>query len=1040
MSCRFCWTTSCGLLFALLSPLKPDAALADAPAADRVDFNRDIRPILSDKCFRCHGPDDEARQAGLRLDLKQRALSKLESGAVAVVPGDADESELFQRVSSTDPDVKMPPPASKKKITAGEVALLKKWIDQGAQWRGHWSFIKPERPTPPAVRNDANVANPIDRFILARLDRAGLAPAAEADKTTLIRRVTLDLTGLPPTLAEIDAFLADDSPEAYERLVRRLLDSPRYGEQMARYWLDAARYGDTHGLHLDNERSIWPYRDWVISAFNRNMPFDQFTIEQLAGDLLPNATLQQRVATGFNRCNVTTSEGGSIAEEYYVRYAVDRVETTSTVWMGLTAGCAVCHDHKFDPITQKEFYQLFAFFNNTQDKPMDGNALLPPPSVKIATREQQQQRAEYEAQVADVSRRIQDALRTVRYEDPGLQETPPPEPVEVVWIEDALPPGAKPQPTPADWRFVSAPDHPVYSGESASTRNATGLSQHFFTGANPGLKIAAGDTLFAYVYLDPQNPPKEIMLQWNDGVWEHRAYWGADAIPWGQAGKASRLAMGALPEAGKWARLEVPAEKVGLKPGQVVNGWAFTQFDGTVYWDKAGVVTTPKAPQSFKSQLAWEQFHRAMPNSSLPKPELEIVKLAPEKRSDAQRKSLRAYFLEHVCAETRGVFDPLHKELDGLNKRLEALEKSLPSTLVSLEMNEPKQAYVLVRGAYDRQGEKVERGVPASLPPLSPEAPRNRLGFAQWLVSEEHPLTARVTVNRFWQHYFGLGLVKTAEDFGSQGDWPSHPALLDWLATEFIESGWDVKHVQKLIVMSATYRQASRATPEKLEKDIDNRLLSRGPRFRMDAEMVRDNALAISGLLVGAVGGPSVKPYQPTGLWKAVGYTNSNTANFKQDHGSALYRRSMYTFWKRTSPPPSMTTFDAPSRETCTVSRPRTNTPLQALVMMNDVQFFEAARNFGQRIMTEGGATPAERVTFAFRLATARRPNQAETRILLEQFKSHLETYKKQADAAEKLVSYGESPRDESLDVSELAAWTMVANLILNLDETVTKG
>ncbi len=1038
-------TGSQWLVGGLLGMVVPCLAMAAVPAADSppqtVQFTRDIRPILSDNCFRCHGPDEEYREADLRLDTRQGAFADL-GGYRALVAGDPEESELFARITDADEDSQMPPPDSDRKLTPEQIETVRLWIQQGASWQDHWSFVPPKRPQPRKVSRANWPRNPIDNFILARLDAEGLQPSPEANPVTLLRRVALDLTGLPPTTAEVDAFLADQSPGAYEKAVDRLLASPRYGEHMTRDWLDLARYGDTHGLHLDNQRSMWLYRDWLIGAFNENKRFDQFTIEQLAGDLLPEPTLEQRVATGFNRCNVTTSEGGSIAEEYVVRYAVDRTDTTATVWMGLTVGCASCHDHKFDPITQKEFYRLYAFFNSTTEKAMDGNALLPPPVLKVPSREQAAQRKSYTEQIADVDTRIQAALATIDYQEPPgtLAETSP-QPVEVVWIEDSLPPGAQPEGDgQPPWQFVAAPSHPVHSGTKSSLRSAAGRTQHFFTGASPGLKIAADDKLFAYVFLDPDNPPKEIMLQFNDGTWEHRAFWGADLIDWGQAGTPSRFQAGPLPEKGKWVRLEVEAAQVGLAPGAILNGWACTQFDGTVHWDKSGIVTLgSQDARRFESLAAWLEHQRALKKSPLPGPLQAALKIEADKRTDAQKKQLRDYFLQHAYANSREVFEPLHRQREELKKKADALEKAIPATMVTAEMAKPRETFVLKRGDYDKPGEKVTRGVPAVLPPMPKGAPANRLGLARWLVDPGHPLTARVTVNRFWQHYFGTGLVKTSEDFGAQGEWPSHPALLDWLAVEFVQSGWDVKHMQRLIVTSATYRQSSRVTPELLAKDPHNRLLARGPRFRIDAEMVRDNALAISGLLVERIGGPSVKPYQPPGLWQAVGYSSSNTARFKVDQGDALYRRSMYTFWKRTSPPPTMSLLDAPSRETCTARRARTNTPLAALALLNDTQYVEAARALAGRMMTEGGKTPQQRVEYALRRAVARTPAADEVSLLVDEYQVQLERYKKDAGSAKSLISVGDSRPNTALDPAELAAWTIVASVILNLDETVTK-
>jgi hypothetical protein len=1011
----------------------PPLARADEPA---ISFNRDIRPILSENCYQCHGPDEKKRAVKLRLDTREGATEARKKGA-AIVPGNASKSNLIARL--TDVDDPMPPLATGKKLTPQQVVLLKKWIDQGAQWQGHWAFIAPNRMEPPKVRDEALVRTAIDRFILARLEKEGLKLARAADRVTLIRRVTLDLTGLPPTIQEVEAALQDKDNNWYEKLVDRLLASPRYGEHQARHWLDLARYGDTHGLHFDNERTLWMYRDWVIAAFNTNKRFDRFAVEQLAGDLLPNATLDQRVATGFNRCNVTTSEGGSINEEVLVRYAVDRTETMSTVFMGLTLGCAVCHDHKFDPISQKEFYRLYAFFNAAADAAMDGNAQGPPPILKLPTAAQEARLKALDGQLAVARKNITELLAKA---DP-MDETQANgetriEPKEFVWIDDTAPKGAQLHGN-TPWEFVGAPDHPVYSGKKSMRRSGQGVTQHYFEKADPGLQIGEGDKLFAHVYLDPKALPRSIMLQFNDGTWEHRAYWGDDAIPWGTAGAPSRLAMGPLPKAGEWVRLEVEASKVGLKAGAVLNGWAFTQFDGTVYWDKAGIVTrTPQGGQSFASQAEWEAFQKTQTKATLPQPVKDALKVAADKRTDAQKKTIRDHYVEHVSLKTRPLFEPLHKELAALDKEKKDLEAAIPMTMVMADLPQPRDTHVLIRGAYNKKGEKVSAGVPQIFPPLPNDALPNRLGLAQWLTDPKHPLTARVAVNRFWQQYFGRGLVKTAEDFGVQGEWPTHPELLDWLAVEFIDSGWDVKRLHKLMVMSAAYQQASEVSAELLKRDPENILLARGPRFRLDAEVVRDAALSVSGLLHEQIGGRSVKPYQPPGIWEAIGFNGSTTREFKRDSGTALYRRSLYTFWKRTAPPPSLMAFDAPSRETCVARRARTNTPLQALVLMNDEQYIEAARHLAERMMT-AGASPAERLAFGFRLATSRLPTDREAAVLLKLYDKHLARYRASKDAAEKLLAVGESKRNGKLDAAEHAAYTMAANLILNLDETITK-
>lgn len=1026
------FSTSVVLLFAIVSP--------PSVAEDAVDFNRQVRPILSDNCYKCHGPDAQERKAGLRLDQFDGATAKLESGSTGIVPGNVDASEIIARITTTDPDLVMPPPSTGKKISPEQVETLKSWIQDGGEYKGHWSFIRPVRPEIPATSNDAWANNPIDRFVLQKLDAAGLKPSPEADRATLIRRATLDLTGLPPSPAEVDAFLSDTDPNAYEKVVDRLLSSPRYGEQMTRYWLDLVRYGDSHGLHLDNERALWKYREWVINAFNENKSFDQFTIEQMAGDLLPDSTLDQKVATGFNRCNVTTSEGGSIDAEVLVRYAVDRTETMSTVFMGMTLGCAVCHDHKFDPVTQKEFYQLFAFYNASADAAMDGNALAPPPTIKVPRPEETSKLAELDGQMAKLREQIATALTTVDYVDPGTTTAAvPSEPTDFIWIEDEAPAGANLQgDTP--WEFVSAPDHQVHTGSKSTRRKADGLSQHFFTDAPTKLKIGTGDNLFAYCWIDPSNPPQTVMLQFNDGSWNHRAYWGEDKIPFGAGDTPEHRHMGPLPKAGEWVRLEVDAAHVGLPAGAELNGWAFTQFAGTVYWDHAGIVTkTPQGSPVFESQLAWEAFDKAMEKSTVPQAVRDAIKVDAAARTMDQSKLIRDHFVQFVHPKTRQTFEPLQKQLDDLTKQRTDTDNAIAITMIMQDLPTPRETFVLKRGEYTMPGEKVEPNVPAVFPTLPEGAPKNRLGLAKWLVDPSHPLTARVTVNRYWQQYFGVGIVKTAEDFGLQGQWPTHPELLDWLAVQFVDSGWNIKALQKLIVMSSTYRQSSHVSPELLLTDPNNELLARGSRFRLDAEVVRDSALMVSGLLREQVGGKSVRPYQPDGIWEAVSFVGSTTQYYKRDAGEALYRRSLYTFWKRTAPPPSLMAFDAPSRETCVARRSRTNTPLQALVLMNDEQYVEASRNLATRMLVDGGDTTESRLTLGFRLVAARTPTERELGVLVNVYNDHLLHYQQNGPEAEKLLKIGESPRPETINPTEHAAMTMVANLLMNLDEVITK-
>jgi Protein of unknown function (DUF1553)/Protein of unknown function (DUF1549)/Planctomycete cytochrome C len=1015
-------------------------AQAEQPAKAAIDFNRQIRPILAENCYACHGPDDKARKAKLRLDTSKGALNH----KGLIVPGKSGDSELIARV--TAPDVKdlMPPPKSGKKLTRAQIDLLTRWIDAGAPWSDHWSFVAPVRPPQPQVKDTTWTRTPLDAFILARLEKERLSPNPVATKEALIRRVTLDLTGLPPTLKEIDDFLADTSATAYEKVVDSLLQSSRYGEHMARYWLDNARYGDTHGLHLDNYREIWPYREWVIRAFNDNKPFNEFVVEQLAGDLLPNASPEQIVATGYNRCHVTTNEGGSIDEEVYVRNVDDQVDTNGTVFLGLSTGCAKCHDHKFDPLTTKDYYSLFAFFNNIDGPAQDGNAAAPAPVMRVASMEQKAKLEQLRAQADTIRKRIASETAKIQYDpaaDRDQKETQ--SRADYVWIDDAVPSGKQETGGPnVPWTFVEKAQGPVHGGTKSVRLKANGLNQVVLSEAAPGLQVGDGDVLFAHVYLDPKDPPKEIMLQWHTTGWLHRAYWGENAIPWGRDNSPERHRIGDLPKSGEWVRLEVPVSTVGIAPGSTIIGWAFTQQGGTAYWDTAGLSThVPQANQSFDSLVAWVRAQKAVGAKGLPPAIAEAVKLDAGKRTAEQQKALEAYFVEHAWSKTRAVVAPLRAELLAVENQQAAIEKAMPTTLIFKERKDERPAFILKRGEYDQHGDKVGRGTPGFLPPLPEKAPRNRLGFAQWVVEPNNPLTARVAVNRMWQQVFGTGIVKTTEDFGVQGEAPSHPELFDYLAVQFVADNWDVKKFMKTLVLSSTYQQSTRVAPEKLAKDPQNRLLSRGPRYRLDAEVLRDQALFASGLLVEKVGGPSVKPPQPSGLWEAVGYSGSNTVNFKADIGAEkVHRRSLYTFWKRTAAPPQMTTFDAPSRESCIVRRERTNTPLQALLMMNEPQMVEAARGLAERSVKEGGAKPEERLAYLFRLATGRKAEARELAELMSAYRDHLAVYSKDATAAKKLISVGETKPDGNLNVSEVAALTMVANMVLNLDEVLSKG
>jgi hypothetical protein len=1035
------------------------------PLPAKVSFNQHVRPILSENCFACHGPDAKVREAKLRLDVRTSAVGPRKGGP-AVVAGKSASSQMIQRILSKDPEERMPPPNSHKKLSARQKAMLQKWIDQGAIFEKHWSFIVPKKPVVPKVSNGKWVANPIDAFVLARLDAEKLKPLAPANRRALIRRVTFDLTGLPPNLANVEAFVADKTPNAYEKVVDRLLASPRYGEHMGRFWLDAARYGDTHGLHLDNYRETWPYRDWVVRAFNQNKPFDQFVTEQLAGDLIPNATISQKVATGFLRAHVTTSEGGSISEEVYVRNVIDRVETFGTVFMGLTIGCATCHDHKFDPLSQKEFYQMFAYFNNLEANPLDGNKKNHAPVLKVPDVGAQAQVAALNKEIAQIDKKL-----AVLEKSPGAGYA--------TWLRKAQAQAGKKQPLP------SGATHHYPLDEGKGKKIASSLAGK--PGGNFNGKVrwtqgkAGGAVRFdgrSYVEFDKSanfsrtgkfsyggwikvdgRANGAIMAKMNEGA----GYRGWDL--WIQK---RQIAMHFV---SKWESDCIKVESTNtkiLKP----NTWhhVFVTYDGSskaagvkiyvdgkstklrAYKDNLRGPTESKVPLRFggrsKSLLANCElddariYGRTLSGAEVgilsgADPISPILATVASKRSAQQKQTL----VRHYLNNQHPAFKELSKRRSSLQAKAGSLGGSGGTTPIWKERAKPKDAFILIRGQYDQRGDKVARGLPSILPPMPPGASNDRLGLAKWLLSSTNPLMARVTVNRFWQQVFGVGLTKTSEDLGSQGEPPSHPELLDHLAVKFRTSGWDTKTLMKSIVTSSTYRQTSSAPQSLYGRDPENRLMARGPRFRLDAEMLRDNALSIGGLLVETMGGPSVKPPQPGGLWFAVGYSGSNTVRFKKDSGpDKVHRRSMYTFWKRTSPPPQMTTFDAPSRESCSVRRERTNTPLQALLLMNDPQYVEAARGFAQRIMTEGGKTPATRLTYGFRLATARPPSAAEAAVLTKLYQVHLAKYKSDTKSAAALVAIGEVKANASLNVSELAAWTMVANLILNLDEVLNKN
>jgi hypothetical protein len=1008
----------------------------DVATRPGIDFSRQIRPILSENCFTCHGPDDKQRKAKLRLDTQQGALA----GGQVIVPGRPGQSELLERISSADPGKRMPPPKTGKRLTAGQIDLLREWIGQGAKWSNHWAFDKPVRPAPPAVENAAWARNPIDRFILARLEREGLKPAPEADRTTLIRRLTLDLTGLPPAPAEVDAFLADDGRRAYERLVDRLLNSPRYGERMALEWLDASRFADTHGYHIDAGRDMTRWREWVIEAFNRNLPFDQFTVEQLAGDLLPGAKLAQKVASGFNRNHMINFEGGAIPEEYQTAYIVDRVNTTGTVWLGLTVGCTQCHDHKYDPMTQKEFYQLYAFFHNLPENGLDGSRGNAAPLLKVPTPGQQERLDQLAASIRRLEQRRGGPL-------PEIDAR------EAEWEKAAA------AEQKIGWTVLDPKEFHSHGGATLTKLEDRSVLAGGLNPVHDAYEVVLRTDQTGITAIRLEALTHKSLPNGGAGRYENANFvlteFEAEVVPLAGKEKAARVRFVAAEADYSQPNYEI----ANAIDGDPASGWA---VDGPTRREDRTALFVPAQPFGFpggtelrvrlrfesqfpshaigRFRLAVTSAKAPLRGNKLPANLLHALAVAPERRTEQQRAELRNYYRTVVSTP----FKALNDQLARLRKERADLDNRIPTAMVMQEMDRPRETHLLIRGQYDKKGEKVSAATPAFLPPLPKGAPPNRLGLAQWLVDPSNPLTARVTVNRYWQMYFGTGLVKTAEDFGSQGERPTHPELLDWLATEFVRTGWDVKAMQKLIVSSAAYRQSAAVTPVLFAKDPENRVLARGPRLRLQAEFIRDQALAVSGLLNGEIGGHSVSPYQPPGLWEELASrldgANWTAQTYVQSHGKDLYRRSMYTFWKRTSPPPTMITFDAPDRETCAVRRSRTNTPLQALVLMNDPTYVEASRKLAERLMTEAGRSPEERITFAFRLATGRRPQPGEIAVLRQVFEQQLAVFRRDHQAASKLLAVGESTRNEKLDAAELAAWAMVSSAILNLDETVTKG
>lgn len=1069
---HFCLSLFVLMTFCSLSARSEEARPETTPPAGRLSFARDVRPILSNHCFKCHGQDERERQASLRLDEQDASRAMLESGVAAIVPGHPESSELIRRIQSTDPDEMMPPTGSLRQLTASDKEILLRWIREGAEYQSHWSFIPPRRPALPAipaVAADSLPRQAIDAFVLARLAQEKLTPASPANRETMLRRVTLDLTGLPPTPAELSAFRADESPDAYDRVVDRLLQSPRLGERLALVWLDVARYADTNGYNNDEERIMWRWRDWVIDAFNRNLPYDQFIVEQLAGDQLPNPTLAQRIATGFNRNHVLTTEGGIIDEEYRVEYVADRVQTTAAVFMGLTLQCARCHDHKYDPISQRDYFQLFAFFNHGPDRVLGYNAGAPAtPYIKAPTETQQRELAALDSSKQDLQQRLEQRAAQIDDALIAWERNLSPEakaalgPLGFAWylpLDEGQ--GTEVKGRTFGAAVTAAPIVGKLQGPEKWLEGQRGRALEF-DGQNyvDVGQVATFDrtdkiSFLAWIYL-ASNEAVTVYSKMHDSA----AYRGYDLII--EGGKPAVHLIHHWPENGlKVVAKEPISQNVWHHVAVTYDGSSQASgvklyVDGQlkpldVSQDKLSDTIVTDHPfhlgrrgegSGFRGRIDEVQYYqRELPASDVlalfegraVAGIAETVAIPAAERTAEQRELIRRYFLDVVDEPTR----MLRSELATVDQQRTSLDKVIPTALVMEDLAEPRKTFVLRRGQYDQPADEVTSSVPGALLPLPEGAPRNRLGLAQWLVSPDHPLTARVAVNRWWSLLFGTGLVETEEDFGAQGVYPSNPQLLDWLACEYQRLGWDTKALLRLIVTSAAYRQSSHLPREMRERDPHNRLLARGPRFRLPAETVRDQALAVSGLLVERQGGPSVKPYQPAGLWEDV--TVERRFTYEPDRGAGLYRRSLYTYWKRTCPPPGMTTWDAPDREFCVLRRARTNTPLQALLLMNEPTYLEAARQLAQRLMA-AHEDFTSRAEFAYQVLLARNPRPDEVEILRSVYESAQARFVASPASAQQFLAHGDSPRDDRFDPVELAAWSTVMNLLLSLDETLTKG
>lgn len=1022
-----------------------------------ISYNRDIRPILSNNCFYCHGHDESHREADLRLDIGSEA-HRDRDGVTAFKPHDLDGSEAWARITSADEAIRMPPPDSKRILSKEQIELLRRWIADGARYEGHWSFKPPSSPTVPKI---SGVHNPIDAFILKQLKLAALPPAPEAEREVLIRRVTMDLTGLPPAISEIDSFLADQDEDAYEKVVDRLLASPHYAERMALAWLDAARYADSSGLHADGERDMWGWRDWVIQAFNANMPFDQFTVEQLAGDLVPNATDAQRIASAFNRNHVTSDEFGAVDEELRFEYVLDRVHTTSSVWLGLSMECAQCHDHKFDPITQRDYYRFFAFFNQTTDAGLQSRFGNSGAVAKVFEPESKRKVMALERAIAQLEQQLSERrrLHAIAFESSqGERKASTANvashliPTVFFSLDDAVQ-GAVEDVFTKDRRGeIEGEIHSVQGivagalrfdgagsvnlGNAASFESSRAFSISLWVKPDASLSGAL------IARLDENADYRGFDLALQDGLLcvdlIHR--WPDNAIV---ASTQHRL------KPNQWQHIVVTYDGSSMATGVniFIDGVAQPLRYDRDALDGSIAVTVPLRLGRRQMQMAFKgdiddvrYFDRTLSFEEIAEIPSVLWEYLSEQSSSSLSSSQAESLFDHFCKTHDDVYRNISKELEKEKFKHEELSQPLTTVMVMEEMETPRATYVYDRGNYSSpiKEQLVAPGVPEALPQISKAGIANRLDLANWIVDKDNPLTARVTINRYWQMLFGTGLVSTAGDLGMQGEWPSNPELLDWLAIDFQEHNWDVKRALKQMVMSKTYRQSAAVRADSAVKDPENRLLSRGPRFRLQAEFIRDQALFLSGLLSRELGGPSVKPYQPVGLWEEVALIES--PKYVQDHGSSLYRRSMYSYWKRSALLPNMQAFDAPARERCTLMRQRTNTPLQALVTLNDPQFVEAARAFAERIIKEGGNSTEDRIRFAYRCATSRYPGDKVISNLKMSLELSQQIFEVDTESALQLLGIGETLRDEDLTPAEHAAWTVVASVILNLDEVLTRG